>query len=82
MEVEFELPIQLKAKFKAHPAEMATLHCPGGLAYLEDIRLYLLTKSGKYIQVPMGVEHEILDMYEDEIEEVCWDRAKDEGEKR
>ena len=82
MEVEFELPIQLKAKFAVQPEEGQTLIVPGSPAELEDIRLYLLTKSGKYMELPPAVEHEILDMYEDEIEEVCWDRAKDEEDER
>ena len=80
-ETEISIELEFKVRFNVQPEEKQTLHYPGCPASLEDISLHMLMKSGKYIELPPAVELEILDMFEEEIVEACWEQVwDDEGE--
>ena len=74
-ETEISIELEFKVRFHVQPEEQQTLHYPGCPAAIEDISLHMLTKSGKYMELSPAVEREIIDMFEEEIEEACLEQA-------
>ena len=78
MKASCHLEIELEIDFDVQPSEPQTLHYPGCDAHLESIGISIVKNSGFALELPMEHSDAIMDLYGDEIEQVCWDHAREE----
>ena len=76
--IEIELPMKFKIKFEAFKPEPRTRHYPGDPAHIEIGKISMIGVEGIYLQSDIyGLFNTMMSLYEEEIEEACWDHINE-----
>ena len=70
--------MKFKIKFEAFKPEPRTRHYPGDPAHIEIGKISMIGVEGIYLHPHIyGLRNTMMSLYEDEIDEACWDHVQE-----